>query len=258
MAPATAYVRYEGFTREICFVPSVIIATLRRNHINTDQLLEILTPAGRDTLFKHSVERRFSTGELLWSAGDPSKGIALVLEGKVRIVRVNGDRQTVIHSGEPGATLGEVPFFTDACYPATAIATEPTRCLFLTHAAVTEAIAADPRLAFFFLKRLSQRVQRLVERVDQNTVTSVQTRLARFILGRSQTAQASRSKADERVAFSLGMTQAAVAEELGTVREVVVRALRGLRQLGAIESVGDGKYRVANLAILRQVAQSAP
>jgi CRP-like cAMP-binding protein len=226
-----------------------------------NQLLEILSPAGRETLVKHSVERRFSTGELLWSEGDPSEGIALVLEGKVRIVRVSGRRQMVIHSGEPGATLGEVPFFTGDCYPATAIAAEPTRCLFLTHAAVTEAMAADPRLAFFFLKRLSLRVQSLVERVDQNTASSVQTRLARFILQRSQDARSasrSRSETGKGLAFSLGVTQTALAEELGTVREVVVRALRGLRQVGAIEGVGDGKYRVVNLAVLERLAQSSP
>jgi CRP-like cAMP-binding protein len=225
-----------------------------------NQLLEALTPAGRDTLLNHSVERRFSTGEVLWSAGDRSEGIALVLEGKVRVVRVSGGRQTVIHSGEPGATLGEVPFFTGDSYPATAVATEPTRCLFLTHAAVTEAIAVDPRLALFFLRRLSQRVQSLVERVDQNTARSVQTRLARFIQERSQGALAaarSRLNVGNSPAFSLGMTQTALAEELGTVREVVVRALRELRQAGAIERTGDGKYRVADGTVLQQVAQSA-
>src|SRR5437868_3608303 len=165
-----------------------------------NQFLESLTPAGRVTLLKQSVERRFSTVERLWSAGDPSEGIALVLEGKVRIVRVSDGRQTVIHSGEAGATLGEIPFFTGDCYPATAIAAEPTRCLFLTHAAVNEAMTVDPELAFFFLRRLSLRVQSLVDRIDQNTVSSVQTRLARFILRRS------RAK-DKRVTFSLGMTQ---------------------------------------------------
>ena len=51
------------------------------------------------------------------------------------------------------------------------------------------------------------------------------------------------------------MTQSALAEEIGTVREVVVRALRELRQSGAIESVGDGKYRVSSLATLQQLAR---
>jgi CRP-like cAMP-binding protein len=222
-----------------------------------NEFLESLSPAGRDTLLKQSVERRFSTGERLWSAGDASEGIALVLEGKVRIVRVSDGRQTVIHSGEPGATLGEIPFFTGDCYPATAVAAEPTRCLFLTHAAVNEAMTVDPKLAFFFLRRLSLRVQSLVDKIDQNTVSSVQTRLAQFILRRSQSAvQATRSRAetDKHVAFSLGMTQSALAEELGTVREVVVRALRELRESEAIERAGDGKYRVTNFAILKRIA----
>jgi len=59
-----------------------------------------------------------------------------------------------------------------------------------------------------------------------------------------------------RNAFSLGMTQSALAEEIGTVREVVVRTLRDLRQSGAIESVGDGKFRVASLETLKQLADS--
>jgi CRP-like cAMP-binding protein len=227
----------------------------------TNQLLEALNPAGRDALLENSVERQFATGEILWSGGDRSEGITLVLEGRIRIVRGSGGRQLVIHSGEPGATLGEVPFFTGGRYPATAIAAEPTRCLLLPEAAVMRAITVDPALAFFFLKRLSQRIEILVEKVDRLTVSSVQTRLAHFILQRYQAtidSSRSRPKQGKGAVFSLGMTQTALGEELGTVREVVVRALRALRQSGAIESVGDGKYRVMNASILETLAESAP
>jgi CRP-like cAMP-binding protein len=227
----------------------------------TNQLLESLNPAGRVALLEHSVERHFATGEILWSVGDRSAGITLVLEGRIRIIRGSGGRQLVIHSGEPGTTLGEVPFFTGGRYPATAIAAEPTRCLFLPEAAVRRAIEVDPALAFFFLKRLSHRIENLVEKVDRLTVSSVQTRLAHFILQRYQAtidSSRSRSKSGKGAVFSLGMTQTALGEELGTVREVVVRALRALRQSGAIESVGDGKYRVMNASILETLAESAP
>jgi CRP-like cAMP-binding protein len=226
-----------------------------------NQLLEGLNPAGRGALLEHSVERQFATGEVLWSVGDRSEGITLVLEGRIRIVRSSGGRQLVIHSGEPGDTLGEVPFFTGGRYPATAIAAEPTRCLFLPESAVMRAIAVDPALALFFLKRLSQRIENLVERVDRLTVSSVQTRLAHFILQRYQAtigSSRSRPKPGKNAVFSLGMTQTALGEELGTVREVVVRALRALRKSGAIESAGDGKYRVMNASILETLAESAP
>jgi CRP-like cAMP-binding protein len=99
-----------------------------------------------------------------------------------------------------------------------------------------------------------------VEKVDRLTVSSVQARLAHFILQRHRaTIVSPRSRTNSRsVVFSLGMTQTALGEELGTVREVVVRALRALRQSGAIESVGDGKYRVVNASILETLAESAP
>jgi CRP-like cAMP-binding protein len=228
--------------------------------VRGSELLEGLSPDKISALLEQSAEREFASGEVLWSAGDPSEGIALVLTGKVRIIRGSHGRQTVIHSGGPGATLGEVPFFTGAPYPATAVAAEPTRCLFLTRAAVTRAINADPAIALFFLKRLSERVQGLVEKVDQNTVRTVQSRLARFVLQRSQTARASASASRARGtnAFSLGMTQSKLAEEVGTVREVIVRSLRSLRDIRAIESAGAGKYRVSNLALLKKIAELGP
>lgn len=225
------------------------------------ELRDAITTKALDALLEQSVERKFRTGEVLWSAGDPAEGIAVVLEGKIRILRGSGGRQVVIHWGEPGATLGEVAFFTDGSYPATAIAAEPTRVLILTRSAVTRALAVDPNLALFFLKRMSLRVQALVDRVDHLTGNRVQMRVARFVLDRWRTSR--KSPRDSRVAggasaFSLGMTQTALAEELGTVREVIVRSLRELKQAGAIESAGDGKYCVQDAALLERLAESAP
>ncbi len=222
------------------------------------ELRDALTPEGLDALLRHSVERRFATGESLWAAGDRADGITLVLEGKVRILRGSGGRQLVIHWGEAGATLGEVPFFTGGSYPATAVAAEPTRVLVLTRGAVTRAIATDSNLALFFLKRLSLRVQGLVDRVDHLTGNRVQMRVARFVLERFKASLKTARSGGKSGAFSLGMTQTALAEELGTVREVIVRELRELKEAGAIEGAGDGKYRVADIAILERLAEPSP
>jgi CRP/FNR family transcriptional regulator, cyclic AMP receptor protein len=218
--------------------------------LHHDSILDALSEAGRRSLLDRSVERSYRTGETLWNAGDTPVNLALVVEGNVRILRGSGGRQTIIHSGEPGATLGEIPFFTRSRYPATAIASEPTRCLLITYDAFRNALAADPQLAFAMLERLSARVELLVDRVSQLSGESVQARLARFILARA----ARSGKPQSSQVFSLGMTQLQLAEELGTVREVVVRALRSLKESGAIVSAGDGKYRVADHSKLRRLA----
>jgi hypothetical protein len=45
-----------------------------------------------------------------------------------------------------------------------------------------------------------------------------------------------------------------MAEELGTVREVVVRELRRLCSAGVLTRAGRGRYRVADLPALRALA----
>jgi CRP/FNR family transcriptional regulator len=209
-------------------------------------ILDALSPAGRAALLERSIEKTYSAGEVLWIAGDTPAGMTLVVEGKVRIVRGSGGRQTAIHSGEAGSTLGEIPFFTRSTYPATAIAAEPTRCLIITHAAFDHALRVDPELAYVLLDRLSKRVQHLVERVGRLTSHGVTARLAQYVI--------ERAGASTAPTFSLGMTQAELAEELGTVREVIVRALRQLKDAGAIASRASGRFAVVDPGLLREAA----
>jgi CRP/FNR family transcriptional regulator len=209
-------------------------------------ILDALSPAGRAALLERSIEKTYSAGEVLWIAGDTPAGMTLVVEGKVRIVRGSGGRQTAIHSGEAGSTLGEIPCFTRSTYPATAIAAEPTRCLIITHAAFDHALRVDPELAYVLLDRLSKRVQHLVERVGRLTSHGVTARLAQYLI--------ERAGASTAPTFSLGMTQAELAEELGTVREVIVRALRQLKDAGAIASRASGRFAVVDPGLLREAA----
>jgi CRP/FNR family transcriptional regulator len=168
--------------------------------------------------------------------------MAIVLEGRVRVVREGRGRQHVLHSEGPGGTLGEVPLFTGGPAPGTAVAAEATRCLLLTRDTIEAAIIAEPAIAWMFLAKLAERVRTLVERVDRLALDTATTRLAELVL-----AEACRSPSD---VITLG-TQTALAEELGTVREVTVRALRTLRESGLIESLGRGRLRVTNPTGLR-------
>ena len=63
-----------------------------------------------------------------------------------------------------------------------------------------------------------------------------------------------RAGASTAPTFSLGMTQSELAEELGTVREVIVRALRQLKDMGAISSRDNGRFAVVDAALLKEAA----
>jgi len=188
--------------------------------------------------------RTFDAGDALFREGEPAHGIFVVMSGEVRVVRDSRGRRYVLHSERRGGTLGEAPVFDAGPYPASAIAASIVCALYVDRASLERAVRLDPDLAFFFLARLGNRVRTLLERVDRLATAHVSTRLAGFLLE-----QAERS-ADRVVAI----TQEALAEELGTVREVVVRALRELRERAVIRTVSRGRIEVIDFDALRASA----
>lgn len=205
----------------------------------------VLAPPALHELAARGIERRYAARQTLFRAGQPSPGMFLVVEGRVRVVRDGADRRQVVHTEGPGATLGEVPLFDGGALPATAVALLPTRCLIFTLGAIEAAIGRDPRLALLLLGQLSRRVRQLVLRLDRLSFQSVRARLADYLLSRT------RSATKHVVAFD--GTQTDLAEELGTVREVLVRELRYLRRHGVIRATGRGGYQVLDAAGLQRL-----
>lgn len=201
-----------------------------------------LGPNALSALADGATTRSYDPGAVIWLEGAEPRGMFVVLEGEVKIVRSTEGRQHVIHRGRAGATLGEVPLFGGGAYPATAIAVAPTRCLELPRERLEAAIAEHPAVGGLLLRHLARRVRALVDRLDERSSTEVRTRVARRLL--------EKDVARRGEWFALGRTQEELAEELGTVREVVVRALAELRENGAIESDSRGRYRVLDEDLL--------
>jgi CRP/FNR family transcriptional regulator len=199
-------------------------------------LFERASPDVIRALASRGMEVHFPADAVLFLAGSEPRGWFIVVEGSVRVVRGAGPRQHVIHTETRGGTLGEVPMLTERPHPATAIASEPTRCVRYDRASLEAAIAEAPAIAFLFAHRLALRVERLVERLHDRSTASVQERLVEYLLSRTPSRGAD--------TISLGMTQLRLAEDLGTAREVVSRELGTLSKRGWIEPAGGGRYRI--------------
>ncbi|HEU0298120.1 MAG TPA: Crp/Fnr family transcriptional regulator [Longimicrobium sp.] len=218
--------------------PAILLRVPLFQHLNAGAVREL---AARSTI------REFEAGEVLWHAGMEPRGFFVVIEGVVRVVRVVHGRQHVVHVEGPGGTLGEVALFEGQPYPATAIANRRTVCVAVTRDGVLAAVRQDPELAFSLLGRLAARVRHVIGRLDGLAARSVRARLAGYLLERKE-----RSGKD---VFTLGGSHATVAEELGTVREVLGRNLRGLRDRGLISVDAKGAIRVMDEAGLRAAAE---
>lgn len=209
-------------------------------------MFEAASPAALDAVARRAIEVRFAPDEVLFLAGSAPRGWYIVLEGRVRVVRAEGGRQHVIHTEGPGGTLGEVPLFAGDTHPAMGIASEPTRCALLDQPSLEAAMREAPEVGFLVARRLALRVRTLVDRLNARSARSVRGRLIDFLLDRSGSASTG--------SFSLGMTQRDVAEELGTVREVIGREIQFLVKAGLLAARGGGRYQVLDDAGLRALA----
>lgn len=198
------------------------------------ELLQGLNAAALGIIASRGIVRPAQADETLWLAGAEPQGLAIVLSGEVRVVQSSRGRLRVLHTEGAGGTLGEVPLFGGGRYPASAIASRSASLLIVPKAVLFDAIRADPALAFRLLERVARRLRHVLERFEHAQSQNVTGRLAQYLLTRYAAAGAN--------PVSLGATQQNVAEEIGTVREVVVRALRELRERGLVTPSGRGRY----------------
>ena len=193
----------------------------------------------------HGARRQLHRNDLLFSAGDAVTGLYLVISGRMRIV-LGTTRSLVLHEEGPGGLMGETALFGGTVFPATAVAAEPCEIWFLATARVFQLLRDDPDAAAYFLNRLASRLGTVIRRFNELGRKTVSARLALHILARHDTRGASE--------ISLGMTQQELAEELGTVREVLVRELRRLVASGVVSRLGRGIYRIEDLVALQSIA----
>jgi CRP/FNR family transcriptional regulator len=180
-----------------------------------------------EALATRAVDRRLNRDEVLFMAGDPAGGLYVVVEGSIRAYRVNADGRE--------QTLAEVAVFDEGCYPSTTAAEEDSVLLFIEKRDVLSLCLERPRISVAALKLLARRVRNCAALVESLSLRDVDRRLAALLCG--EASDHSR-RSGSSVTFELALTHQQIAARIGSVREVVSRALARLQQGGLIQMDG--------------------
>lgn len=207
---------------------------------------ELATPGVWARLEGRMAVRSYERGVVLWTAGTRAGGMHIVRSGRIRVVRGRHGRQHLVHVSRPGDTMGEIPILDGTGYPATAIAAEPTTCWVVAPNDVLALLGADYAFARFLLRRLAGRIRTLVDRLEDQTLGDVRSRVASSLVGLSAVRQST--------TVDLPSPQADWAEDLGTVRETIAREITRLVDDGLIERAGRGRIRVVDEEALERAA----
>lgn len=204
-------------------------------HPNRDALCEQLqsTPyfAGLDGETLHRLAslatwHEYAPGAIVFLEGDINTGLYSVHSGWVKVVKFSPDgREQVLRYIGAGELFNEIGVFLARPNPATAIALEQSVLWQLHRSLLQPLLTARPDLLLHVMANMADRITYLAGMVADLSLHTVEVRLARLLLDEAT---------DGALVRHAWLTQAELAARLGTVPDVLSRALRTLSDAGLV------------------------
>ena len=179
-------------------------------------------------------------GTTLFREHEACQGFPLVLDGEVRVSRsASNGRELELYRVLPGemCLVSSACLFAGQVFTARGITTRPTRLTMLPPALFRAALASEP-FRDFVMGLFAARMADLTALIEAVAFQKLDSRLAATLLGHGS---------------QLRATHQALADELGTVREIVTRLLHRFERSGWVE-LSRECITIRDSVALRQLA----
>ena len=203
-------------------------------------VLQDLPAPLRERLLAESQPMTVPAGTVLFDEHQPCQGFPFVLAGSVRVVKLaaNG-RELPLYKVLPGESC----IITSSCllghadYNARGV-TENEATLVLLPRALFDKMLGETPFRDFVFDLFAERISELMQLVEEVAFRKLDQRLANLLLGKGR---------------QLHTTHQQLADELGSVREMVSRLLKGFADQGLVR-LGREQIEILDPAGLRRIA----
>lgn len=185
-------------------------------------------------------------GTVLFRPGEAVEGFALVLEGRVEVFLTGANgREMALYAVEPGqscvqTTLGLLGG--DGLYSTEAVTGTETRLVFVPRGLFLRLMDDAPGFRQMIFAAFAERMGGMIQLMERVSFQSVECRLADFLTARAEDG-------------CLRATQAEIAAQIGSAREVVSRRLDAFARRGWVRTE-RGTVWLTDPAALRRLAAS--
>ncbi len=180
-------------------------------------------------------------GTPMFGEGSPCRQFPLVLEGSIRVAKCSEGRELPLYRVGPGESC----VLTSGClvgardYPANGVVELDARLVVLPRSVFEELMARHAPFREYVFSLFADRLAELMALVEAVAFHRLDRRLAATLLGRGRI---------------VAMTHQQLADELGSVREIVTRLLRSFADQKLV-SLNRGAVEVLDAATLRRIAE---
>jgi len=180
-------------------------------------------------------------GTPMFGEGSPCRQFPLVLEGTIRVAKASDGRELQLYRVTPGESC----VLTSSClvgsrdYPASGVVERDARLVVLPKPVFDELLATHAPFRQYVFSLFAERLTDMMTLVEAVAFHKLDRRIAAALLGRGKV---------------VALTHQQLADELGSVREIVTRVLRGFADQGWVQ-LGRGTIEVLDAPALRRVAE---
>jgi len=182
-----------------------------------------LAPARLDRLLAEGQVLHVPAGAHLYDANQPCRGFPLIVEGSVRVVmNAPNGREILLYRVDPGqgCILSGGCLLGHSDYVARGIAEQDVTLLSVPPAEFNQLLLEHEPFRRFVFGMYGERLAEVMALVEEVAFRRLDERLAQLLIHRGPVIQA---------------THQAIADELGSVREIVSRLLRSFEERGWVK-----------------------
>jgi CRP/FNR family transcriptional regulator, anaerobic regulatory protein len=196
-----------------------------------------------ERIVEHGIQRNVRAGTVLFDAHTPCAGFPLVLSGTVKVLqRYPNGRELPLYRVRPGESclLSGSCLLGHSDYTATGIAETDVELLILPPADFHALLASDEAFRRHVFNLFGERLATLLSLVEAIAYQKLDQRLAALLLAKDDPVRA---------------THQALADELGSVREIISRLLRMFEDKGWVDLARE-RIHVVDRAALTAIARA--
>jgi CRP-like cAMP-binding protein len=164
-----------------------------------------------------AVEKQYNKRQTIFSEEDETKGLFVVVEGRVKVYKVSSEgKEQILHIIEAGQSFGEVTIFTGQQMPANAQTLAKSRLLLFPRSAFVGLVTANPSLALNLLAIMSKKLRQFATQIENLSLKEIPARLASYLIYLAQ-------EQGSEEAVTLNISKGQLASLLGTIPETLSR-----------------------------------
>jgi CRP-like cAMP-binding protein len=189
---------------------------------------------------------RLKNNSVLFREGNPSKGLYLLVSGKIKLLRFGFEgKEQILLFLLPDQSFAEGSLFDDEQYCATAQAVEDSKLIFIEKDGFSRVLRFDGPLADNLFSLLRRRQKIMAQKVEDLSLLNATSRVCRHLI-------MFWDRDSNQIVFANTAKQSA--QSLGMALETFSRIKRKLKDQGVIRDKSPGVLEVMNSEVLEDLA----